>query len=336
MKLTFRNFERDIERYLDQHGKHTTIGGHPAVRGHDKAQQYVFDAYLEAKGYDAVVDYLLTFNWEVGTNEWLRAATEAFRCARRVSNIKRLWRGVIAKQKLVFWELHAIRAEASISRKQLSAAKKLALCSMGTLRELVIELGDQRERERLNEEIDLFELEERTKVGPPTDLRKVDEGVFWDVIETTRSVSGSVADRINHLTSHLTQFRAADIRRFDKLLHEKMRQAYHWDLWALAFIAQDGCSDDAFEAFRAWLILQGRECCELALKDIRLVVERVPAGLETQAEGLRGAAAIAYEARAGKPPMPLKTGAMKLQGEPWEEENLDRRYPELRSYGTRA
>ena len=205
MKLTFRNFERDIERYLDQHGKHTTIGGHPAVRGHDKAQQYVFDAYLEAKGYDAVVDYLLTFNWEVGTNEWLRAATEAFRCARRVSNIKRLWRGVIAKQKLVFWELHAIRAEASISRKQLSAAKKLALCSMGTLRELVIELGDQRERERLNEEIDLFELEERTKVGPPTDLRKVDEGVFWDVIETTRSVSGSVAERINHLTSHLTQ-----------------------------------------------------------------------------------------------------------------------------------
>ena len=93
-----------------------------------------------------------------------------------------------------------------------------------------------------------------------------------------------------------------------------MLQAYHWDLWALAFVAQDGCSDDAFEAFRAWLILQKRECFELAVQDIRLVVDRVPA------------------VRAGKPPMPLKTPALKLQGEPWEEEDLDRRYPELCRY----
>ena len=116
-----------------------------------------------------------------------------------------------------------------------------------------------------------------------------------------------------------------------------MLQAYHWDLWALAFIAQDGCSDDAFEAFRAWLILQKRECFELALQDIQLVVDRVPAGLETQAEGLLSVAAIAYEARAGKPPVPLKTGALRLQGKPWEEEDIDRRYPELcRAYATQV
>ena len=334
MKLTFRNLDRDIERYLDQHGTNTTIGGYPAVFGYDKAQQYVFHAYLEAKAYDAIVDYLLAFNWEVGINEWLGTATEAFRRDGRLGNVKRLWRGVIAKQKRVFWELHAIRAEAGISRQQLSDAKKLALSSMGILRELAIELGDRRERERLDEEIDLFEREERTKVGPPTDLRKVDEAVFWDVIETARSESESVAEQIDHLTSHLTQFKAADIRRFDKLLHAKMLQAYHWDLWALAFVAQDGCSDDAFEAFRAWLILQKRECFELALQDIRLVVDRVPAGLETQADGLLSAATIAYEVRAGKPPMPLKTPALKLQGEPWEEEDLDRRYPELCRYYT--
>ena len=207
MRLTFRNLERDIERYLDQHGTHTTIGGYPVVRGYDQAHQYVFHAYLEAQAYDAVVDYLLAFNWEVGIDEWLRTATEALHRDGLVSNIKQLWRGVIAKQKRVFWELQAIRAEAGISRRQLSDAKKLALSSMGTLRQLAIELGDRWERERLDEEIDLFEREERTKVGLPTDLRKVDEAVFWDVIETARSVSGSVAEQIDQLTSHLTQLK---------------------------------------------------------------------------------------------------------------------------------
>ena len=127
--------------------------------------------------------------------KWLGTATEMFRRDGRLRNIKRLWRGVIAKQKRVFWELHAIRAEAGISRKQLSDGKKLALSSMGMLRELAIELGDRRERERLDEEIDSFEREERTKVGPPTDLRKVDEAVFWDVIKTARIESESVADK---------------------------------------------------------------------------------------------------------------------------------------------
>ena len=145
MKLTFRNLERDIERYLDKYGEHTTIGGYPAVRGYDKAHEYVFDAYLQAEAYDAVVDYLLTFNWEAGINDWLRKSTAALRRDGRLGNIKRLWRGVIAKQKLAFWELHGVREAAGISSKQLTEAKTLALTSMATLRELALELDDERE-----------------------------------------------------------------------------------------------------------------------------------------------------------------------------------------------
>lgn len=336
MKLTFRNLDRDVERYLDKYGEHTTIGGHPAVSGYDKAHEYVFDAYLQAKAYDAVVDYLLTFNWEAGINDWLRKCTAALRSDGRLSNIKRLWRGVVAKQKLNFWQLHGVRQEAGISSKQLAEAKALALASMRTLRELVVELGDEPAALRLAEEIGLLEREEHAMLGPPTDTRGMDNEVFWDLIEAAARSSDSVAQQIDHLTSRLMKCKASDIRRFDKLLHEKMRRAYHWDLWALAYLAQNGCSDDAFEAFRAWLILQGPNCFQQVLENIKQVLKHVPPGQGTQAEGLLSAPAIAYEARAGKPCVPLKTVIREPQGEPWEESGLERRYPEVYRYYSRG
>ena len=52
-------------------------------------------------------------------------------------------------------------------------------------------------------------------------------------------------------------FGAAQIKRFGSLYAKLMRKLYHWDVWALAYAARDGCSDAAFEEFRTWLILQG-------------------------------------------------------------------------------
>ncbi len=113
------------------------------------------------------------------------------------------------------------------------------------------------------------------------------------------------------------------------MLDEKLALAYHWDLWALAYMAQGGCSDDGFRDFRAWLILQGKELFEAALQDIHQVYRRIPAGLETSAEGLRSAAAVPYQARTSQA-MPLaKGGVEKLRGTKWEEEDLPGRYPEI-------
>ena len=111
-----------------------------------------------------------------------------------------------------------------------------------------------------------------------------------------------------------------------------MSDLYNWDLWALAYIAQGGCSDDAFEGFRAWLILQGREIFELALTDIRKIMRKVPAGLGTQAEGLLSVAAIAYERRTGKFLQPRKASSFKLKGDQWEEHELETRFPEVCKY----
>lgn len=329
MKLTFRDLERDIERYLDRYGTPTEIGGHPAIRGYDEALRNVFQAYLDHGAYDGVVDFLLTFNWEVGINDLLLTATETLLKDRQINKLKRLWRGVVAKQRRIFWELHALRDQPEVGEKQLLKAKELALDSMRRLEEMLVELGDAAGAEQLSEEIGLLEREEHPPTPSPPDPRAMDESLFWEVIESARGPSGSVAEWVERLVAELSRFKPRQIVKFDKLLEEKMQTVYRWDVWALAYLAQDGCSDDAFEAFRAWLILQGREVFERAVRDVGEVLDDVPSGLGTQAGELLTAAEIAYEARSGKPLVRGKRKGWSLSGEPWGEDDLEGHYPEV-------
>jgi len=330
-KLTFQNLNHDIDRCCVETGE--TMSGMPVVRGLDEAQEYVFSAYLEKKLYGPIIDYLINnFTWYWGVNDYAERATEALKQDGELIKLKRLWHGVIASQKQHFWALHTIKDEAPDAKKSLPKVKAIALQQMSRFREILTVFDDVEELSRLDEEIGLLEREERRKITPHRDPRKIDENLFWELIEKSRHSSDSVFQQIDLLVSLLEEFKASDIKRFQKLLDEKMRDLYHWDLWALAYIAQGGCSDDAFEGFRAWLILQGREMFELALTDIRKILSKVPAGLGTQAEGLLSAATIAYESRTDKLLRPRKVSSYKLKGDQWEEHEIETRYPEVCKY----
>ena len=57
-----------------------------------------------------------------------------------------------------------------------------------------------------------------------------------------------------------------------------LAEAYHWDLWGAAYLINGGCSDDGFEYFRRWLVLQGRDVFQAAVSN--------PDTLAEVAEGL--------------------------------------------------
>jgi hypothetical protein len=327
-KLIFQNLDHDIERCCVETSE--TILGTPVFRGLHEAQEHVFSAYLEKKLYGLVLEYLLTnFNWEWGINDYVERATEAFKQDEELTKLKRLWHGVTASQKHHFWALYAIRDKEPDAKTSLPKVKAIALQHMSRFREILLGIDDAEELSRLEEEIGFLEREERRKIKPNLDLRKIDEKLFWELIEEARHSCDSVTEQIALLVSILEKFKASDIKRFQKILDEKMRDAYRWDLWALAYIAQRGCSDDAFEGFRAWLILQGRKIFELALTDIQKIMDKVPAGLGTQAEGLLSVPEIAYESRTGKFLRSRKVSSYKLKGVQWEEEQLESFYPEV-------
>lgn len=320
---TFSNVDKDIERYLEKYGVHDTINGAPVIRGYDKAQRYILDQYYQQQAYDALISYFLPWGWEVGNSKFALELSDILVQKKDARRLKRLWHGAIAKQKIHFWQCHAI------PHVSHSKQKEIVLGTLSKLRDIMSQLGEVKEFQRLDEDIARIEKEERGKALPKPIDRTVDEMCFWEIIEKTKGNTSSAAEQIELLIAELEAFRATEIKSFDKLLQKKMAELYHWDIWALAYLAQGGCSDDAFEAFRAWLVLKGQSICEIALKDITQLSAHVPFGQETQAEGLLFAPSIAYENRAGKPMHPTKPKILKIQGQIWEEENLQSRYPEL-------
>jgi hypothetical protein len=58
-----------------------------------------------------------------------------------------------------------------------------------------------------------------------------------------------------------------DILAFDRILDELMAESYRHPLWGAAYTINGGCSNDAFDYFRGWLIGQGRETFERAVAD---------------------------------------------------------------------
>ena len=52
-----------------------------------------------------------------------------------------------------------------------------------------------------------------------------------------------------------------------RVLSALMADSYRSSLWAAAYVINGGCSDDGFDYFRGWLMLQGREAFGQAVAD---------------------------------------------------------------------
>lgn len=328
-KPSFKNLDRDIERYLDKFGDWDYSGMTPMVRGYDKAMRGVFDAYVEHEAYDAIVHYLLVARtYEQGLNDYFWQVSDLLRQEGQVNRLKRLWHGAIAAQKSHFWELHAYARKTDVE-KSLEEARQLVLGTMRQFRDILMQFDQRVDVERLDQDIAAIEEGRRRLASGKPDDRQMDDALFWHIIEEARQGTSTVAEQVETITRDLEALRGPQIKKFDKLLEERMAEAMHWDIWALAFVAQDGCSDDAFEAFRAWLILQGRAVFRRAVADIDQVLGDVPAGLETSGEALLSAAPVAYEARAAKPLKRTARPVSPLKGKAWDENDVASRYPAL-------
>ncbi len=326
---SFTDLERDLERYADLHCETDDSGPTPIVYGYYEAEQYVFDLYVEAEAYDQLVHYLLTQRTYVqGLNDFFLKVSRILLEKRQTTRLTQLWRGAIASQKQHLWELVALRDLPDIEAS-LAGAKALALNSLGSFRDALETLGEAEACRRLDEEIAQVREERRPKPPGKPDPRTMTEDLFWKLIEAARKKGGTPDEQAAALTESLAGFKASQIKVFEKLLFEALARSCHFDLWALAFLVQDGCSDDAFEAFRAWLVLQGRQAFDLALTVPSRFLKEHSVASNGAAEALLEVPAIAYEWRSGKALKPAKRRPADIQGEAWEEEDLPARYPEL-------
>jgi hypothetical protein len=123
------------------------------------------------------------------------------------------------------------------------------------------------------------------------------EDEFWSLIETS---SAEGADELSaSLKARLSALQPDQIIEFQKHLYERMVESYRWDLWAIAYIVNGGCSDDGFDYFRGWLIAQGRDYFEAALENPERAADKAELDKLYENGGILSAAYHAYEELTG-------------------------------------
>jgi hypothetical protein len=157
---------------------------------------------------------------------------------------------------------------------------------------------------------------------------------FWQIVE--RSRRGAAADpdaQGPQLVAILADEPVDEIIAFDTVFQERVRDAYRWDLWAVAYVMTGGsCSDDGFDYFVGWLIGKGRRRYEAALIDPERAADRVsPDEDPFENEWLWIAASNAYAQKTGRDDYGAVAKGVdrSLIGEPFDEDTVFAAHPKL-------
>jgi hypothetical protein len=153
---------------------------------------------------------------------------------------------------------------------------------------------------------------------------------FWKIIENSRRGASCCEEIAENLTSILELKSGGEIISFANELRMVLNESFRWDLWAVAYIVNGGCSDDGFEYFRGWLICQGRKYFEAALENPENASKRIK-DEEVECEDILYVPHSVYEAKMNKEMPELKIKYLKKpKGKKWKsEEELETLYPKL-------
>lgn len=161
----------------------------------------------------------------------------------------------------------------------------------------------------------------------------MNEADCWRIIERARKKFPNSASLVADLVaSKLNSLDAEACIDFHNFLWDRAAQAYHWDLWAAAYIIDGGCSDDNFLYFLGWLIANGRTRYYAALANAEVLADWEFDADHITCERMLSVGADAYEAIAGQSiPRDRQTTSWPSEplGKPWNDEDLPKRFPKL-------
>lgn len=97
----------------------------------------------------------------------------------------------------------------------------------------------------------------------------MNKDIFWQIIEKSKQADemNNLYDRCDILQNELYSLSCEDILIFKAIFDIYHQLSYKMRLWAAAYVINSGCSDLAFEYFRAGLIIQGKEVYLNTLKN---------------------------------------------------------------------
>ena len=308
------------------------------------------DQWITEKRYKELIAFILE-NWESGNCESFKDPLVEHLIINKENQLyKQLWKGIIRHRTDLLWDDHKYLM-ANYPDCTLSELLKINLKGYNQFRVQPIDKAVAWRRQYCLSAIDSFingletlqekeEIQmllnlknqvatlEKQKPKPSSDKRKIDESVFWELIDTNRTKSANKFEFLDNLKLQLEQFKPNEIRRFDKFVHLKMNELESWDIWALAFIVKSGCGDDGFEDFKAWVVSKG----ETTFNSIKNLDHNKLKDCFDEDPGLEEFMYLVdsvYESKTGESMKPNKVKRQSLQGNQWDENNLKMNYPIL-------
>lgn len=177
---------------------------------------------------------------------------------------------------------------------------------------------------------------------PPADISSdsaaaapaMNGAAFWRLIGSARADADNDTERQSELLEErLSKLPPRQIVRFQQIRRQMDERAYTWDIWGAAYVIDDGCSDDCFRDFRAYLISLGPRAFAAALRDPDSLAPIVQDAEEGDWENADDVAPDAYQTATGDDfPADSSDLSGSPRGEPWDDESqetLVQRYPAL-------
>ena len=312
--ITYKNFTDDVDSLCELLPR-----TRPPILLWSQAQEIVFERYLE----QGKLDSLITLGHS-RVDHQVRALSKRVVKEKDLPKFKRLWKGLLVRCESAYRDATQRRtsSEQEFSSRcvEYQTALEQAIAGYRTLGEGT-----------LAKELESFlatvkKGEPLSPLPKPTDKRKIDKALFWSLIAEAKEKGSSPDGTLYHLERIVKGFKNPGVKKFDKLFNQQICQLYHWDVWALAYLRERGCSDDSFEYFRAGLVLLGEEVVETLCRDIEGGAKLLPREGRIDCEEALSFCSLILEERGAEPPT---HAGCKLKGRKWEEEELVDRYPGL-------
>lgn len=341
--MSYAKFGYDINEYLVNCKKNNIpTNNHEAI---------VRDKWISDKRYKELIAFILE-NWDSGNcDDFSRPFSKHLIDNNELQLFKQLWKGIIRHRLGNLWRDYAYLKEIqpNISVENIKtidilgfnqySSKESIQRRVAWERLFVIDgitefvaglkiLNDKEEIEKQTALLSIVSNLDKPIPKPTTDQRKIDEIIFWELIDDARKVSTDQFSFLDKLKSVLEGFNPKELRKFDKLLKTKANELNTWQHWALVYIVRRGCGDDEFDYFKAWSVSKGKAAFE-AIKNIKETELVAVFNEDPQLEELYYLAEQVYEDKTSDLMQPVKIKASTMKGKKWDEDKLPETFPIL-------
>ena len=214
-------------------------------QNYEKTFEDLRDVWIKEGRYSELTAFI-NENWDSGNgDDFVKPYSEHLTQNGELSQFKKLWKGILRHRISSLWTYydHLKKSSPNMTLEELKSQKlsgfnqfsseESTIRRVSWKREYVLKgieefnnglkrLNDNSEFEKNQRLYDNIDFLIKSKPKPSSDKRKIDETLFWELINNYRTISDDKFEFIGKLSSKLEEFKPTEIRKFGENTSNKI------------------------------------------------------------------------------------------------------------------